>query len=633
MKQLYVLLFTCCLMCLSCKKNVDDTNQIKGIKKEQSGIDDEDTSHMGLFDYSLIREHPRLLFPEENELGLKNLILRNSDLAIINRHILNFCNTTLVEVPVERILEGKRLLAVSRVALKRIFYLSFAYRMTGDLRYLTRAEIEINAVCDFSDWNPSHFLDVGEMAAGVAIGYDWLFASLTAETKTKVRRALKEKAFEPSYHSGQAWFLNDAGNWNQVCNGGLVLAALAIFEDDEEECTAIIERAYESVKLPLAKYSPTGNYTEGYGYWGYGTTYQVILLATLESALGSDGGLHESEGFMQTAQYMLYMAGPSGQCFNYADATRKETPNPALFWFAQKSNNTDLIFNEQKLMRNGGLYIKSYDQDHLMPLGLIFGAKHDFTKAPVAPVNKLYVGYGEVPVVMVRTAWDTQEDVYLGIKGGAASSAHGHMDAGSFVFEKDGIRWAVDLGLQSYITLESKGVDLWNMAQNSQRWAVLRINSQFHNTITVNGNRHLVNGKAEIVQVFDTDAKRGARLDLTEVFKNDLSRSEREVVIINEDYLSVTDQVTTNATPSMLRWSMVTTATPEIIDNNTIRLHQDSKTVEMKIESSNPVQAKTWSTEPVTDYDAANPGTIVVGFETSMLANRDYSFQVKIVEI
>ncbi|NGM61057.1 heparinase [Sphingobacterium sp. SGG-5] len=626
--QITFLFFICCLTLLSCKKNVDHTDSVKVIKNGPSRPDDENTS-TEFFDYSQLRAHPRLLFTEADEPALKDLVLQHSDLAIIYRHILNFSNTTLNEAPVERVLEGKRLLAVSRTALKRIFYLSFAYRMTDDSRYLDRAETEINAVCDFSDWNPSHFLDIGEMAAGVAIGYDWLYADLTEATKIKIRRSLREKAFEPSNNSSQAWFLSDGGNWNQVCNGGLVLAALAIYEDNEDGSAAIIERAYESVKLPLAKYSPSGSYTEGYSYWGYGTTYQVMMMAALESALGTDGGLHSSTGFMQTADYITYMTGSVGLCFNYADCAKAEVPNPVLFWFAKKANNPSLVINERKLMQGGGRYIRSFSEDRLMPLALIFGIDHDFGQVPASPTDKLYVGYGEVPVAVVKAGRDGAVAKYVGIKGGAAGSAHGHMDAGSFVFEMDGVRWAIDLGLQSYITLESKGVDLWNMGQSSQRWDVLRINNHFHNTLTINGNRHLVNGKAEIKQVFDTDAKRGVLLDLTPVFKNDLEHAEREITLMNEDYLAVTDELRTNNNPATLRWSMVTNAEPEIVDSHTLRLHQDNKIIDIQIESSLSVQAKTWSTEPITDYDAANPGTVVVGFEGVLPANQSYVFQVK----
>ena len=52
--------------------------------------------------------------------------------------------------------------------------------MTSEKKYLNRAVKEMLAVSAFSDWNPSHFLDVAEMTMAVSIGYDWLYDGLSA---------------------------------------------------------------------------------------------------------------------------------------------------------------------------------------------------------------------------------------------------------------------------------------------------------------------------------------------------------------------------------------------------------------------------------------------------------------------
>ena len=49
----------------------------------------------------------------------------------------------------------------------------------GEERFKERAIRELDAACAMKDWNPSHFLDVAEMATAVAVGYDWLYPVLT----------------------------------------------------------------------------------------------------------------------------------------------------------------------------------------------------------------------------------------------------------------------------------------------------------------------------------------------------------------------------------------------------------------------------------------------------------------------
>lgn len=150
------------------------------------------------FDYSHITPHPRLLLKEGEERNIHMVLQKNTVLQAFHKRILDYCDETLKEPPVKRIKEGKRLLGVSRIVLKRVFYLSYAYRMTSEEKYLRRAEKEMLAAASFTDWNPSHFLDVSEMSMGLAIGYDWLFNELLPDSRKKIRQAIVEKAIEAS---------------------------------------------------------------------------------------------------------------------------------------------------------------------------------------------------------------------------------------------------------------------------------------------------------------------------------------------------------------------------------------------------------------------------------------------------
>ena len=197
----------------------------------------------------------------------------------------------------ERVLIGRRLLDKSREALKRIFYLSYAWRMTSDVKYLERAEEEMLAVSSFTDWNPSHFLDVAEMTMAVSIGYDWLYDGLSEKSRKLLRMLYIEKGLKPSLDSANNSWVKATHNWNQVCNAGMTFGALAVYEDDTELATKIIDRAVTSIKLPMEDYLPDGAYPEGYGYWGYGTSFNVMFISAMEKAFGKEYGLAINPGF------------------------------------------------------------------------------------------------------------------------------------------------------------------------------------------------------------------------------------------------------------------------------------------------------------------------------------------------
>ena len=569
------------------------------------------TEPEGGLDYSKLTadNHPRLLMNAEAFTALKAKVDANSsaNLTLLHNTIMSVCNSkgmNATALTYKLDASNKRILDVSRDALLRIFTCAYAYRMTGDAKYLTKAETDMNAVCNFPDWNSKrHFLDVGEMATAVAFGYDWLYNELSAATRTKAANALLKFAFQQAQDKN--WNLNfyeATNNWNQVCNGGLVCAALASYENNPSEAKDMIEKALESNKPALeVMYSPDGNYPEGSGYWCYGTLYQVLMLAALNSTLGTDNGLSDTPGFSKTAEYMLYMTGLNSKFFNYSDCAPSSTAALASWWFADKYSNPSLLYNELKMLKNGEY--ASCAENRLLPMIMAF-ANNLNLDAISAPSNKLWSGKGETPVVMVHTDWTyTDTDKYLGIKGGKAGSSHGHMDAGSFIFERDGVRWAMDLGMQSYITLESKGVDLWDMSQNGQRWEVFRLSNIAHNTLTINGERHLVKSNAPITRTFESKKQKGAEVDLSSVFANSVKKVVRTVILDQKDHLEVTDRLETGDKEAAVSWIMVTPAEAKITGKNRMELTKDGQRMLLTVDADTEVEMKTWSNVPPHEYD------------------------------
>ena len=88
-------------------------------------------------------------------------------------------------------------------------------------------------------------------------------------------------------------------------------------------------------------------------------------------------------------------------------------------------------------------------------------------------------------------------------------------------------RWAVDRGAQSYQSLESKGVDLWNRRQHSQRWQVYRLNNDSYNTLTIDRQPHCVDGNARIVRFSADGAEPRAIVELTPVFAGQAQHVQR----------------------------------------------------------------------------------------------------------
>ena len=60
-------------------------------------------------------------------------------------------------------------------------------------------------------------------------------------------------------------------------------------------------------------------------------------------------------------------------------------------------------------------------------------------------------------------------------------------------------------------------------------------------------------------------------------------------------------------------------------------LTDDGKVLYLKVKGPDNIVMKTWSTAPTNNYDAENPGTIMVGFECEVPPNTKESFEVIMV--
>ena len=260
-------------------------------------------------DASKILQHPRILLTGGEEAQIKQSIATNPTWKKMHEAILQSADNLLEKPPIERIQIGRRLLDKSREALRRIFQLSYAWRTTGDAKYFARCEKEMLAISRFTDWNPTHFLDVAEMTMAMSIGYDWLYPKLSDASRKSISEAITYKGIYPSLDPLYNSWLSATNNWNQVCNAGITYGALAVYEDHPQLAKSLIERAVKSIPTCMVEYKPDGAYPEGYGYWGYGTSFNVMFLSAIEKVFGSDFGLNNTTGFLQTGQFFENMTG------------------------------------------------------------------------------------------------------------------------------------------------------------------------------------------------------------------------------------------------------------------------------------------------------------------------------------
>ncbi|MBI4625566.1 MAG: heparinase II/III family protein [Verrucomicrobia bacterium] len=567
--------------------------------------------------------HPRLFLAAGAEKALAERVAADPVMQTLRAGLLSEADRALKTTPVKRVLIGRRLLDKSRTALSRVLHLGLAWRLTGRPEYLERARAELVAVAGFADWNPSHFLDVAEMTAAAGIGYDWLYPALDEPTRTLLRDAIVQKGLRPSLKS-DSWS-RGTNNWNQVCNGGMAVGALAVAESEPALAAQMIARAVNTVPLSMHEYAPDGAYPEGPSYWGYGTTYNVILITALQSVLGTDYGLSAQPGFLATADYYLHVIGPSGYYFNYSDAGRGGSAiAAAMFWFAAQRQQPYLLWNDWAKLASDDSRTSSA-RGRADPLLLLWIAPHQ--AKPATPPARSWTGHGVTPVAFHRSGWD-RDASFVAIKGGTPSANHAHMDVGAFVMDADGLRWADDLGSQDYNSLESAGIKLWGREQDAERWSVFRLGTSSHNVLQVDGQQQRVSGKAPIVLARDGRTV----VDTSSVYAGQLARAQRGVVLRDDRTVLVQDEFTTLDRRASVRWAMVTHADVKITGPGRATLTQAGKHLSFRVLEPADAALAIYPTDPPpAKTDAGNKGTRMIGFEVRPGAQQAQRLVVQLV--
>lgn len=528
----------------------------------------------------------------------------------------------LLDTPVvERIQQGRRILHVSREALRRLGTLSVAWMRTRDAAFLRRAESELVAVCAFSDWNPSHYLDTAEMSLGVALAYDWLYGAMAPDVRETVAEGLWRLGLQTALEEKQFW-TTARNNWGQVCHAGMAAAAIALAERHPDEAFHVVRRAFHNLPLSMDAYAPDGLYPEGPTYWDYGTSFNVAFFILVEKALGTSYGLEKQPGFAESATFMLHATGPTGAFFNFADAGRAKRNSLELPWFSSRFGMTLPV--ESPEAESFLRHPERFARQRLSPLLLMFGA-HTATFAPAAKTLALdWHGRGMSEFAAFRSDW-TRDAWYVAVKAGNPSANHGHMDVGGFVLEAHGQRWAEEAGAEDYHALESQGYNLWQGAQDGQRWGVFRYGVESHNIPVVGGGRQKVRTSATMRVEQQGGESPEAIVDLTALYGVPVVR---HVVFERRAAVRITDTFE-GLTPGVaVRWQMLTQA-DAIVEGGDLVLRREGKSVRVTADAK-----AAWKIEEaetlLNPWDSRLPGFRRVSFEVPAPADGRLAWTVRI---
>ncbi len=501
---------------------------------------------------TLSASHPRLLATAERFEWLKQQVATNPAgqpalwYASIYKSATNlYTAATMVYAQDVR----GTILDQSRTVKERMYLLGLAWKISGETNLAERAWTELNAAGNFPDWHPAHFLDTAEMTHGFAIAYDWFYEYWSAGRKNFILTNITTKGLAAGMTemATASWAKSTGNNWNMVCNGGLTLGALAVGMDAETEAERMLTNTINS-QAPVMQHFTTDNglWYEGPGYWDYTCDYNFRMLAGLQSALGTDFGLSTTNGLNNAGLFAILQTSANKRNFNYADAGGAGVSGgPQMFWWARRFDMPAYARYERTNGSADAMSVLLWDGRGGDPVSENIGSDILFLGPSSTPFNPQHVG-------VFRSSWGDTSETFLTFKGGQMGADHGDLDAGTFVIEALGQRWAMELGSDDYAL---PGYFSSNPSPGTDRWDYYRMRAEGQNTVVINPGSGPDTRLGPVAPVITFQSKTGVRalsvMDLTPVETNitrawrgfQLFGPQRQQVLIQDEITSTNANV------------------------------------------------------------------------------------------
>ena len=467
-------------------------------------------------------------------------------------------------------------------------HLVMMYQLTGDTSFARRIVNQFKKLNDFPDWGANrHFLDAGIGGFDFALAYDALYAFLTSEEKKMMRSAVLKYVLIPGKEQLQKkiWWSTANHNWNGICNGGIIMAALSMYEEDPKEMSEIIALAINALPKYIQSFDPDGQSDEGLMYWGYGLMYTTIAMESMQRVLGTSFGLDQFTGFKKTGWFPAFVSGPVSS-LNIGDDPIKNGKSRTFFWFAKNNNDTALAKMQYDLCKETN-EMNWMDMLYYNPKMVTSNLKNNI------PLENHIHG---IELMSLRSGWDNNAS-FISLHGGYNNANHGHLDAGSFDLQANGEIWAYgNLGRDEYTypgyfsktTLPSY-VDTNLTQSDAGRWHFYRLRAEGKNCLVFNPTVRPDQNEMGIATLLNKNIginESSFTIDLSNCYTRDVSSYTRKILLNKSTTaMTVKDEFVSKDT-SIVWWGMHTKADITIRpESNSALLQQNGKKMLVTIKS------------------------------------------------
>ena len=405
-----------------------------------------------------------------------------------------------------------------------------------------------------------------------------------------------------------------------MCNGGVGVSAIALLDIYPQACADILEKHYVIVEKAMAEFYPDGAWYEGPGYWDYLMKYMAFFMTTTDSAFKTDFNITKAPGFSTTGEYIIASDGMTGTN-NFHDAGTSHYVSDYVFWLSDILNKPELssvnLYKMNKYNKPGGIYSLLY---------------YDTSSRVAEDINLAPDTYfGGTEIVNLRSSVTDDGGIFASFHSGKNQVNHSHLDAGTFVIDIGGQRFAGDIGAENY------NVDgYWG----DKRYKYYRARPEGHNVFVINPDESFgqePKGNAKIDR-FETKPRGGFGItDISSSYAPYADSAKRGIMLSDERRsVTIRDEIRgMKKEANQVYWFMqMERVNATIVDNSTVILEKNDVKVKLKV-LSDAQNCEITLTEPVVLETSENlPNqTVNTGWQRLLIkftSGKDVNINVKI---
>ncbi|MFA5866203.1 MAG: hypothetical protein WC975_16140, partial [Phycisphaerae bacterium] len=354
---------------------------------------------------------------------------------------------------------------------------SFAWRMTGDERWLKKAKHWLRAATgwEHSDSVEEHFYTANRYMQAFAAALDWLAGALTDDEEERIVQCLGQllQRWWPDVNTGR--HSPQAGHHSVVDTGHFGVGALQMLDrhpDAAQWVQGVIDR-FRGAIMPNGC-GKDGQSIDGPTFWGAENAWMLQFCDALRNVTGIDLYQEFPHRVRRPLTWVRYYLAPParmpGMRFPPANANflsgaavnQLDSISPVLMRFAQEAGDEplwNLALRDPLLGRihRFAMGIKGVPAECMTTLGpyayLWYDPDFKRRKSKVHyPLSRIFAGTGTTRTAVLRSGWDTQSLV------AKVSAFGGTRSAGGDNVTNLHLQWAGHPLLQTIAAAESSPV-------------------------------------------------------------------------------------------------------------------------------------------------------------------------------